>query len=117
VLFDSVVGLVPAGYYDRALTSDGRLYVSQWHDGPVPANVTALQSPGGYFAVPDGPPTVALVRRLAGRTGSLFVVIAHTSDQGDVLRGAALTWVGARCDTTVHHYKAVDLVAARGCPQ
>jgi hypothetical protein len=115
VLFDTVVGLVPAGYYDRALTSDGRLYVSQWHDAPMPPGVTALQSPGGYFAVPDGPPTVPLVRRLAARTGRLFVIVSHTSDQGDVVHGEAVRWLDAHCRTELKRSKAVDLVVASGC--
>jgi hypothetical protein len=118
VLFDTVLGLVPAGYYDPALTSHGgRFFVSQWHDGPMPANVTAVQSPGGYFDVPDGPPSVALVRRLAARSGRLFVVISHATGQGDVLRDSGLAWLGAHCNATVQRYKAVTLVAARACPR
>ena len=117
VLFDSVLGIVPSGYYDPSLRSHGRLFVSQWHDGPMPAGVTGLQSPAAYFDVPDGPPTVALVQRLAGRTGRLFVVISHTAGQADVLRSPGLNWVVARCTTTVQHYKAVTFVAARACPR
>jgi 4-amino-4-deoxy-L-arabinose transferase-like glycosyltransferase len=118
VLFDTSLGLVPAGYYDPSLTSHGgRLFVSQWHDGPMPAGVTALQSPGGYFDVPFGPPSTALVQRLARRTGRLFVVISHTTRQGDILRSPALIWVTAHCSATVQRYKAVTFVAARACPR
>jgi hypothetical protein len=118
VLFDTVLGLVPAGYYDPALTSHGgRLFVSQWHDGPMPAGVTALQSPGAYFDVPFGPPGAALVQRLAHRTGTVFVVVSHTSRQGDVLRSPGLTWLAAHCSATVQRYKAVTFVAARACPR
>jgi hypothetical protein len=118
VLFDSVLGLVPAGYYDSSLaTSGNRFFVSQWHDGAMPANVTALQSPGAYFDVPDGPPSEQLVRRLAARTGSLFVVLSHDSGQGDVLREPGMAWVTSHCTATVQQYKAVTLVAARACPR
>lgn len=118
VLFDTVLGLVPAGYYDPSLTSHGgRFFVSQWHDGPMPADVTAVQSPGGYFDVPEGPPGVALVKRLAARSGRLFIVISHTTGQGDVLRDPGLVWLGAHCSATVQRYKAVTLVAARACPR
>lgn len=117
VLFDAVLGLVPAGYYDPSLRSNGRLFVSQWHDGPMPAGVTAVQSPGAYFDVPVGPPSVALVQRLARRTGRLFVVISHTAGQRDVLHSPGLAWVTAHCNATVEPYKAVTYVAARACPR
>jgi mannosyltransferase len=118
VLFDAVLGLVPAGYYDPALRApDGRLFVSQWHDSPMPANVTALQNPNSYFGVPDGPPSVALVQRLAARTGRLFAVVSHTHGQGDVLREPGLAWIAGHCSTTVEHFKAVTFVAARACPR
>jgi hypothetical protein len=118
VLFDAVLGLVPSGYYDPALRApDGRLFVSQWHDSPMPANVTALQNPNSYFGVPDGPPSVALVRRLAARTGRLFAVVSHTHGQGDVLDEPGLAWIAGHCSTTVQHFKAVTFVAARACPR
>ena len=118
VIFDSVVGLVPAGYYDASLrTGRDRLYVSQWHDAPLPAGVTALQNPDSYFGVPDGPPGVALVRRLAARTGKLFAVISHTTGQGDVLREPGFAWVAAHCTTVIRRYKAVTLVTAVECPR
>ena len=118
VLFDAVLGLVPAGYYDPSLRgSDGRLFVSQWHDAAMPANVTALQNPTSYFGVADGPPSVALVQRLAARTGRLFAVISHTHGQGDVVDEPGIAWITGHCTTTVTRYKAVTLVAARACPR
>jgi hypothetical protein len=118
VIFDAGLGLIPAGYYDHSLrAADGRFFVSQWHDSPMPANVTALQSPNSYFGLPDGPPTVALVQRLAARTGRVFVVISHTHGQGDVVHAPGLEWLAKNCSATVQRFKAVTLVAASACPR
>jgi hypothetical protein len=117
VIFDTQLGVVPAGYYDRAFTSPGgRLYVSEWKDSQVPADVTLLGNPLAHSGVAEGPPGVALVRRLSSQTGRLFLVVSHTNGQGDVLRQAGPQWLDAHCRTHVHRYKAVTLVAARACP-
>lgn len=116
VLFDTALGLVPAGVYDRAFAArDGRLVVPQWRDEPVPAGVTLLENPGSYFGVPDGPPTVRLVRRLAAATGRAIVVVSHTTGQGDVPREAGLAWARRACTVGERRFKAVVVLVISDC--
>ena len=57
-----------------------------------------LGNPGSESGVPNGPPSTALVRRLAGRTGTLFLVLSHTTGQGDILHAPGLLWLEQNCD-------------------
>ena len=58
----------------------------------------AARDPGGYDDSPPGPPTPALISRLA-RDGRLWVVLAEAIDgpQGDVSRGRAMNWARRHC--------------------
>ena len=95
LLLDTAEGIGPAGRYLASLRSpDGLVIVSEWHDARLPAGVTLLQDPGGYSDTAYGPPTPALVRRLAAQTGRLLIVFSYVSGnkQGDVLHDAGVGW-------------------------
>jgi hypothetical protein len=117
VVFDTSLGLVPAGFYDAAFAApDGRMVVYQWHDEPKPRGVFLLQNPNAYFGVPVGPPTVALVQRVTAATGRAVFVISHTVGQGNVATDVGLRWARSSCHVDDRHFKAVEVVLVSHCP-
>jgi hypothetical protein len=96
VVFDIPAGLGAVGFYDHALTRHGHLLESEWGDSPPPG-VTLLDDPGGYGRAPDGPPTAALIARLARQTGTVFLLFTETTRQGDVVQSPGLRWAARAC--------------------
>jgi mannosyltransferase len=118
VLFDTALGLQPAGYYDPAFAApDGRLVVPQWGDAEVPENVALLQNPGSYFGVPNGPPSARQLEELVRPTGRAIVMFTHIVDQGDFLDTAGMAWARSRCDVVDRHFRSIDVAVISGCSE
>jgi hypothetical protein len=118
VIVDPFSGLAVAGYYDRAFAApEGDLVVSEWHDRPVPDRVVLLDDPAGYGDVPAGPPSAALVQRLARRTGTVHLLLSETAGQGDVWESPGLRWARSACDVTRQAFDGVEVITMRGCPR
>jgi len=118
IVLDNVLMLPSMGYYDPALRVDGKLVVWEWRDTPLPAEVHGFKDPTGYGRAPDGPPSVALVQRLAreGR-GSLWLVFGEVDadEQGHPSEMAAVRWVGAHCSVQRRAGTGVEVLRARSC--
>jgi 4-amino-4-deoxy-L-arabinose transferase-like glycosyltransferase len=116
VIFDPITKLPAYGYYDAALRApDGNVVVKEWHDKPMPAGVTGVTDPGGYGDAREGPPSVAMVRSLARRTGREILVIDDPYRQGDVEHGAAVQWLVGHCTVETGRFGGIVVLAARGC--
>ncbi len=119
MVLDNVLMLPSMGYYDPALRGPaGQLVVWEWRDTPLPAGVHGFKDPTGYGRAANGPPSVALVERLAreGR-GSLWLVFGEVDaeEQGPPTEMAAVRWVRARCSVERRVSTGVEVLRARGC--
>ena len=118
IVLDNVLMLPSMGYYDPGLREGGKLVVWEWRDTPLPAGVHGFKDPTGYGRAANGPPSVALVRRLAreGR-GSLWLVFGEVDadEQGRPAEMAAVRWVRSRCSVQRRVSTGVEVLRARGC--
>ena len=120
IVIDNVLMLPSMGYYDPGLrASGGKLVVWEWRDTPLPAGVHGFKDPTGYGRAANGPPSVALVQRLAREGGgSLWMVFGEvdTDEQGHPAEMAAVRWVRAHCAVERRTSNGVEALRAQGCP-
>jgi hypothetical protein len=119
VLLDTVTVLPALGYYDHAFrTPAGELIIEEWHERALPPDLIPYKDPGGFGSVPNGPPSAATFSAAARRGGgSAWLVLAELdrSRQGDVRRGAAVTWARAHCSVSARESVGVWVLRARSC--
>jgi hypothetical protein len=116
VILDPITRLPGYGYYDASFRApNGDVVVKEWHEQPLPRDLTGFTDPGGYGDAPAGPPGARLVQRLARRTGRLVLIIDTPTGQGDVVEGAAARWLRSHCDVRYGSFGGIVVLAARGC--
>lgn len=105
VVFDIPEGLPAAGFYARRFAApDGHVVVSEWGDEPIPPAVVLRDDPGGYGHAPAGPPDPLLLSRLARRTGSVYVLVSNTSEQGSIDDSPGIRWARKACRLEVQQF-------------
>ncbi len=110
VVFYEAEGVQGAGFYEPALAAaDGSPIVPDWDTTPVPSDIVLLDNPA-FDRLPDGPPDVALVKRLLGRTGSLMLVIRPPDPEPP-----GIAWARARCAVTRNDIPYVAVVRITEC--
>ncbi len=119
IILDNMLLLPVLGYYDPAFRAPGgEVVVQEWHDRPLPTHVIGFKDPGGYGAVPDGPPSAAEIAALARRGGGTVWMLAAEYDkelQGDPRSGAAVAWAKAHCAVQIRESVGVWLMRASTC--
>ncbi len=115
LIAQSLLTLPSLGYYDPALrASDGELVVDEWKDTKLPPAVLGFKDPSAHGGdVPDGPPPVALVRRLAMAHGTVWLLFAETGER--VSEDAAVRWASAHCHVATLERTRIELVRISGC--
>ena len=94
VVFYEAEGAQAAGYFSRSLASaDGGPIVPGWDETPLPPEITLLDSPH-FDRLEKGPPSAALVERLAASTPSGVVVLALRPADPE---GPGIVWARAHC--------------------
>ena len=94
VVFYEAEGAQAAGYFARSLaSSDGGPIVPGWDETPPPPEITLLDSPN-FDRLEKGPPSAALVERLAASTPSGVVVLALRPADPEA---PGIVWARAHC--------------------
>jgi 4-amino-4-deoxy-L-arabinose transferase-like glycosyltransferase len=120
VVVDNALVLPSLGYYDPAFRApDGVMVVQEWHDRHLPAGFVGYKDPTGYGSVPQGPPAVRTVRKLARQSGgSVWMVVSEVDERlqgGDPRTGAAVAWARGHCHVQVRENVGVWVLHATGC--
>ena len=121
VVFYEAEGAQAAGYHEPSLGApDGTPIIPSWDETTPPPNIVLLDTPE-FDRLPNGPPSAALVERLAGSSSSGVVVLAIRPSDPE---GAGIEWAREHCTVTRqdfdHSPTAVIRVSAcdesRGAP-
>ncbi len=115
LIAQSALTLPSLGYYDPALRArNGELVVDEWKDTKLPPAVLGYKDPSAHGGdVPDGPPPVALVRRLALADGTVWLLFAETGERA--AEDAAVRWASAHCHVSTLERTRIELVRVSGC--
>ena len=94
VVFYEAEGAQGAGYHEPSLgAADGTPLIPGWDETPPPPSIVLLDSPE-FDRLPVGPPTAALVERLARRSESGVVVLALRPAEPEA---PGITWAREHC--------------------
>ncbi len=118
VVVDSALMLPSMGYYDAQFKVSDELVVWEWRDTALPRGVHPFKDPTGYGRSPNGPPSVALVQRLAREGGgTVWLVLGEidTEEQGEPTRLAAVRWARANCSVTRRESTGIEVLRAASC--
>ena len=97
VVFYEAEGVQAAGYHEPSLRStNGTPIIPSWDETPVPADMVLLDAPQ-FDRLPKGPPSTALVQRLAASSPSGVVVLAIRPSDPE---GAGIDWAREHCTVT-----------------
>lgn len=97
VVFYESEGAQAAGYHDTSLgAADGTPIIPSWDETPPPPNIILLDAPE-FDRLPKGPPSAALVQRLAASSSSGVVVLAIRPSDPE---GPGITWAREHCTVT-----------------
>lgn len=116
VVIDPITRLPGYGYYAADFRApNGFVVVKEWREQELPQDLTGFTDPGGYGDAPEGPPSAALIQRLARQTGRLVLIIDTPTGQGDVEEGAAARWLQGHCTIREGSFGGIVVLSARGC--
>ncbi|HEX4482752.1 MAG TPA: glycosyltransferase family 39 protein [Solirubrobacteraceae bacterium] len=119
VIVDNVLMLPSIGYYDPSLKApNGELIVQEWHDTPLPKRFVGYKDPTGYGRALNGPPSLALVRRVAAEGGgSIWFVFGEIDslEQGTTSQMAVVKWARSNCHVQTRASTGVEVMHATAC--
>jgi 4-amino-4-deoxy-L-arabinose transferase-like glycosyltransferase len=110
VVFSEAEGVQVAGFYEpRFRTADGDVIVPAWDRTPVPEGIVLLDNPT-FDRLPPGPPSAALVGRLARRHGTVTMALRPPS-----VEAAGVAWARRNCRVGTTRFDGTVLVTVQGC--
>jgi len=110
VIFSEAEGVQVAGLYQpRFRTADGDVIVPAWDRTPVPDGIVLLDNPT-FDRLPPGPPSAALVRRLARRHGTVSMALRPPG-----VPAPGVVWARRNCRVQERTFDGAVVVAVRDC--
>jgi hypothetical protein len=99
-------------YYARSLRVNGVLPVEEWNDTPLPPGVQGFRRSYDWGDSPVGPPSRAVLARLAAPTGSLLLLTYP-----NLAGGVPLSWAQARgCALNEFRFRGLETIQVHACP-
>ncbi len=118
-LVDNALVLPSIGYYDPAFRArNGELIVQEWRELPLPAGFVGFKDRTGYGSVPNGPPSVAVAKRMARIGGGTFWMIFAEVDpslQSEPLESPAVLWARKNCRVQERESTGVKALHVTNC--